>query len=121
MNQQSTKTVKCVYGDTHTVLQSSYDNPKKINLKLIQTSNPNVDLNDGESHYIHRGNIILDDTIGFQITNQNGDCFEHESFEIIESVEKAGKLLTQAICEHPEHTWKSVQISDGTIESPSFV
>jgi glucosamine 6-phosphate synthetase-like amidotransferase/phosphosugar isomerase protein len=117
----ATKTVKCVYGDTHVIEQVSFDNPQKMRIKLLETTNPNVDLNDGQSHVIHRENIILDDTIGFQITNEDAECFEHESFEIIESLEKAHKMLCKAVYENPEHNWRSIQIAKDTIQNPEFI
>lgn len=122
------KTVKCLMGHTHEVYQAHYDNPNRTRLRLLSTTADVIRPDDSDSlGCIHRENIIKDDTIGFQVVNSDGDCYEHESFEIIECPEKASNMLTKAICgdiigsDQQESSWKLIQIAPDTIEDPSFV
>ena len=59
---------------------------------------------------------------GFQIVNEESENFEHESFEIIESEEKAKKMLSSARESQPESTWKMISIYDEDhIENASYI
>lgn len=118
------KTVKCVYGDTHVIAQSDFDNKKKIRIRLIETSNPNVVLNAAEGSKlgsIHRENIILDDTVGFQVVSDKGDFWEHKANEVIKLPDDAALKLVSAIHRQPNAGWKSVQIAKDSIENISFI
>lgn len=124
MSELATKTVKSLYGDTYVVYQRDYDNVNKTLLRIIETTNLNALLNadeDSKIGCIHRENIVLDDTVGFQVVNDKGDYWEHESVEIIKLFDDASLKLVSAIHREPDAGWKSVQIANKTIEKAIFI
>jgi len=111
---RETKTVTDVYGDQHEILLCDFDNPKKTFIRKTGEHG----LTEG---CVHRDNIILDTTIGFQVVNAAGDCWEHQSFEVIQKNEDVVKRLISAMSAEPDAGWHSIQIAHGTIEKPSFI
>lgn len=59
--------------------------------------------------------------IGYQIENEQGECFEHLSFEIIKDFQAAKQSFKEAICKEPNHQWSLKPIYTNTIEKPSFI
>ena len=100
------KTVKDVYGDTHVILQRHYDNTKKTFIPIISSSRT-----DDHASCLHRGNIIKDDTIGFQVINEQGDFWKHQANEAFECPEKAAKSAIEAMCHEPDNGWHTKQIA----------
>jgi sensor c-di-GMP phosphodiesterase-like protein len=120
----ATKTVKSYHNDTYVILQKDFDNKKKIRIRILETSNPNVVIDpSSESKFgsVHRENIILDDTIGFQITNLKCEQWEHKANEVIKSTDDALLKLSTSIHREPDAKWNIIQIAKDSIQNLTFI
>ena len=63
---------------------------------------------------VNDGEVIC--LVGYQIQNEDDENFEHESFEVIESLDVAQQMLSRAREQYPESQWKLMPVDQDAIE-----
>jgi len=117
-------TVKDLFGREHLVTKIDLERSGKKILACHKSNGEKIDIG------IHRNNILKDDTIGFQVINEQGERWNRNVNDVIrvEHIELARMDLIKAmshehekIGDHVTGTWDIVQVSAKDAPLPNFV